>query len=72
MFYSIDLDDTYAAVASRSPPTSDPHFDFLTAFCSFIFVWKPIPNYTSPKLKRLVVSISIIPGLGNLEEIVYS
>ena len=55
----------------QSLPTCDFHFELITAFCSFIYVCKPIPNHATPKWERLV-SISTSPGFRKLKEIIYS
>ena len=41
--------DTDAAITFKSLPTFDFHFEFIISICSFILIWKLIPNYASPK-----------------------
>ena len=41
--------DTDAAITFKSLPTFDFHFDFNITFCTYILIWKLIPNYVSPK-----------------------
>ena len=70
------LKDNYITVyrcsnCFKTLPTFHFHFEFIVSFCSFILIWKLIPNYASPICKRLV---PILFGLRvwKLEEIFYS
>ena len=39
--------DTDAAITFKSLPTFDFRFEFIISFCSFILIWKLIPDYAS-------------------------